>query len=56
MIDLVKFQQTVKLNSKECLPNLNGHYTVPIEQRVIPAAEVTTRQKASSSHDNISSL
>ena len=56
MIGLVKFCQTIKLNSKEYLPNLSGHFEIPIGQRVLPEAEFTTRWKAFSNHCNISGL
>ena len=43
MMGQFKFQQTIKLNSKEQPPNLNKQCTIPIGQRVLPEAEVTTR-------------
>ena len=46
MIGLVIFLQTIKLNAKECPPNLNGHCIVPIGQRVLTEAEVTKRWQA----------
>ena len=56
MIGLVKFLQTIKLNSKEWPPNFNAHCVIPIGQRVLPEAEVTKRQKAFSNCGSISWL
>ena len=45
MLGLVKFLPKIKLNSKECPPNLNVHRIIPTGQSVLPKAEATERQK-----------
>ena len=45
MIGLVKFLQTIKLNSKECPSDLHRHCRIPLEQRMLKEAKVTKDRK-----------